>query len=154
VISVSDGFIRFLCSCGRRLKVPAQAPPNVGRCPDCGRVVPVPLGKDDNLHPTHTKTDAGTRTQELDAFDLSELKKWSAKYFANCVESQDYLQQTRPAASDPVVSEPDHGLFREEFPGSSFVKFEAGLRMCPNCQKPLHLGADNCRGCGIVFPRR
>jgi len=38
-----DGFIRFFCPCGRRLKVISQIPlPSHGRCPDCGRTVPVP----------------------------------------------------------------------------------------------------------------
>src|ERR1700678_477070 len=37
-----DGFLRFLCPCGRRLKVPAADRPVAGKCPDCGRVVPVP----------------------------------------------------------------------------------------------------------------
>ena len=35
-----DGFLRFLCPCGRRLKVPAADRPVAGRCPDCGRIVP------------------------------------------------------------------------------------------------------------------
>src|SRR6516165_7480322 len=41
----SDGFIRFACPCGRRLKVRVeedQEIPESGKCPDCGRVVPVP----------------------------------------------------------------------------------------------------------------
>ena len=38
----ADGFIRFLCPCGRRLKVQASSRPEAGKCPDCGRVVPVP----------------------------------------------------------------------------------------------------------------
>src|SRR5947209_6999252 len=40
----ADGFIRFFCPCGRRLKVNAARPPSHGKCPDCGRVVPVPAG--------------------------------------------------------------------------------------------------------------
>ena len=29
---------------------------------------------------------------------------------------------------------------------------EAGLRVCPRCGKPIHLGADACRACGISVP--
>jgi hypothetical protein len=112
------------------------------------------LSKDDNLNPTLIKEDAEARTQELEAFDLSELKKWSTNYFTNCVESQDYLKQTRSITSALGVNRHDLGPFHEEFLGSSLVKFETGLRTCPNCKKPLHLGIDNCRECGIVFPRQ
>src|SRR4051794_4986452 len=38
----SDGFLRFNCPCGRRLKVGGGRLPSHGKCPDCGRVVPVP----------------------------------------------------------------------------------------------------------------
>src|SRR5260370_25131205 len=37
-----DGYLRFHCPCGRRLKVRAENRPEAGKCPDCGRVVPVP----------------------------------------------------------------------------------------------------------------
>src|SRR5262245_6003535 len=40
-----DGYIRFFCPCGRRLKVPAARPPAQGKCPDCGRIVPVPAAR-------------------------------------------------------------------------------------------------------------
>ena len=84
-----DGFIRFLCPCGRRLKVPAEDAPKAGRCPDCGRVVPVPTSTFDNLNLTSGKNDAETRTQDLDASDLAELKKWSDRYRADSGQAQD-----------------------------------------------------------------
>ena len=38
-----DGYLRFPCPCGRRLKVRDTEPrPQAGKCPDCGRIVPVP----------------------------------------------------------------------------------------------------------------
>ena len=37
-----DGYIRFPCPCGRRLKVRAAGGIEAGKCPDCGRVVPIP----------------------------------------------------------------------------------------------------------------
>ena len=38
----ADGYVRFNCPCGRRLKVRAEGRPEAGKCPDCGRIVPVP----------------------------------------------------------------------------------------------------------------
>src|SRR5262245_25495895 len=75
-----DGFIRFLCPCGRRLTVPAKEQPKAGRCPDCGRIVPVPAPNFDNLNFGSGKNDAETRTQDLDLNDLAELKKWSDRH--------------------------------------------------------------------------
>ena len=34
------------------------------------------------------------------------------------------------------------------------VKVEAGLRVCPRCGRPVHLGAESCRHCGAHVPRR
>jgi hypothetical protein len=31
---------------------------------------------------------------------------------------------------------------------------EAGLRICPGCGRPVHLGASTCRACGIPVPKR
>ena len=150
----NDGFIRFFCSCGRRLKVRAQARPKVGKCPDCSRVVPVPVGKDGNSNLSIANADSETRTQDLDVLDLSELKKWSAKYLAEYGESENCLKQTRPATSILEVHKYNFGAIHGETLKSSVVKFETGLRICPQCKKPLHLGADNCRECGIFFPRQ
>jgi ribosomal protein L40E len=36
----------------------------------------------------------------------------------------------------------------------STIKVEAGLRVCPRCGRPVHLGAENCRQCGAPVPRR
>ena len=40
--SSGDGYIRFECPCGRKLKVSLLERPSHGKCPDCGRVVPGP----------------------------------------------------------------------------------------------------------------
>src|SRR5437879_886694 len=60
-----DGFLRFFCPCGRRLKVSAVEPPAHGKCPDCGRIVPVPAqGMVTSGHPE-------ARTEDLSAVDLN-----------------------------------------------------------------------------------
>lgn len=123
----SDGYIRFFCPCGRRLKVSAVNPPVNGKCPDCGAIVPVPRG---NAGPPPGHPDAPT--EELSAHDLAELDTW-----ANRVTSG-----TPSSTADFIVR-----------PGTP-NRVEAGLRVCPRCGKPIHMGASACRGCGTVVPKR
>src|SRR5689334_124515 len=64
----SDGYIRFFCPCGRRLKVSAVQPPQFGKCPDCARVVPVPAEADaPGRDPVPGSPE--TPTEELSAID-------------------------------------------------------------------------------------
>ena len=42
MVSSGDGFVRFYCPCGRRLKIRIDKQLDAGKCPDCGRIVPVP----------------------------------------------------------------------------------------------------------------
>lgn len=119
-----DGFIRFSCPCGRRLKVPAADRPSHGKCPDCGTVVPVPA----DAMPSHASVDAETPTEELASADVAMLEAWA-----------------RSHAGPKGTAETPDGRSR---------KAEAGLRVCPRCGKPIHLGADACRDCGISVPKR
>ena len=54
-----DGYVRFNCPCGRRLKVQAADRPDAGKCPDCGRVVPVPDAAWDSPESAGGAGDAG-----------------------------------------------------------------------------------------------
>jgi hypothetical protein len=150
----SDGFIRFLCPCGRRLKVPTHNQPKAGKCPDCGRVVPVPTSAAGVLKPTANKGDADARTEDFDADDLAELEKWSARHQASAIQAE---ADPAGTGSAPVLSDTnddgDLTLAPSATPQASMVKFETGLRTCPRCKKPLHLSADNCRECGMPVPR-
>jgi predicted RNA-binding Zn-ribbon protein involved in translation (DUF1610 family) len=149
-----DGFIRFLCPCGRRLKVPAKEQAKAGRCPDCGRIVPVPTPAFHNLNLNSGKKEVETRTQDLDSNDLVELKKWSDRHRADCGQTEHDSVRTRPYA---VLLGPNNNELRlpsGAIPRASVVKFETGLRICPQCGKPLHLGSNNCRECGIPVPRQ
>jgi hypothetical protein len=153
--SSGDGFIRFVCPCGRRLKVSADERPTAGRCPDCGRVVPVPTSKFGTINPAPAKSDSEARTEDLDASDLAELKKWSERYSTGSGEAQDNSAEPRPATGVLGVDNDDFGLpSPSNVPRASVVKFETGLRICPQCHKPLHLGADHCRDCGTRVPRQ
>lgn len=75
----ADGYIRFFCPCGRRLKVMAKHPmPSHGRCPDCGRTVPVPAQESiRNNDPTESPT------SELNAEESAALLKWRQSFEAS-----------------------------------------------------------------------
>jgi hypothetical protein len=119
-----DGFVRFACPCGRRLKVKAEGTPKAGRCPDCGRVVPVPSpGSSSTLSPGQ----AEAPTEDLSPADLALLEQWSERHLGQATQ-----------AAGP----------------STTVRAEAGLRVCPGCGKPVHMGASACRECGTHVPKR
>jgi len=120
-----DGFLRFSCPCGRRLKVTAADRPSHGKCPDCGAVVPVP----DDLVASHAPA-AESPTEELAAPDVAMLEAWARTHVGP--------KSTAEMPSDLRARD----------------KGEAGLRVCPRCGKPIHLGADACRDCGIAVPKR
>jgi hypothetical protein len=124
----TDGYIRFSCPCGRRLKVSAIDRPTHGKCPDCGTIVPVPtqgLGA--------SPGSPESPTEEMAAADLALLDAWASGHAdrGNGPISTAEMAQNSPAR-----------------------KAEAGLRVCPRCGKPIHLGADACRACGIPVPKR
>lgn len=79
---IGDGFLRFLCPCGRRLKVSAIDRPVAGKCPDCGRVVPVPTTVQASAMAVPAKqvapADTKAQTEELDSTDLAQLEEWSS----------------------------------------------------------------------------
>jgi hypothetical protein len=156
----SDGFLRFLCPCGRRLKVSAIDRPVAGKCPDCGRVVPVPTSVKPSftsVPPNQvTQTDTEARTEELDATDRAQLEQWSLRYAGNPHRPEAPVSTSTGIPSIASDAEPDLEIgFIPPMPHpASAVKFEAGLRVCPRCKKPVHLGAATCRECGTPVPRQ
>ena len=129
VATEEDGFVRFNCPCGRRLKVSADASPRPthGKCPDCGQVVPVPST-------SRATRDPEAPTVELSAADRARIEEWSQRHIA--------AQERRPSSTHvlPTTSAP--------------TRSEAGMRICPGCGKPVHMGASLCRACGIPVPKR
>jgi DNA-directed RNA polymerase subunit RPC12/RpoP len=128
-----DGFIRFACDCGRRLKVratPDDPTPQAGRCPDCGRLVPVPT-TGSGLR----TNDPEARTEELDAADIAALDRWSGTW-----SGQRPPKPPGEGANTRVSAHPERS--------------EAGLRVCPRCGRPVHLSAVTCRDCGSPVPKR
>ena len=78
-----DGFIRFFCPCGRKLKVRvvAGAPmPTAGKCPDCGEVVPVPEEEPKPSSSAEVRASSTpnyeTPTEELSTVDMEALEAW------------------------------------------------------------------------------
>jgi hypothetical protein len=126
-----DGFIRFACPCGRRLKVRAADGAEAGKCPDCGKIVPVPKSSD-SLGPS----DPEAATQELSAEDVARLDRWAKERAGG------------PPASPPAPAAAAGGRV------TAPTKIEAGLRVCPNCGRPVHLSATVCRQCGTAVPKR
>ncbi|MBX6313848.1 MAG: hypothetical protein IRY99_13170 [Isosphaeraceae bacterium] len=125
-----DGYIRFSCPCGRRLKVSAVDRPAFGKCPDCGRVVPVPE-RSTPLPPSHPESP----TEELCDADLALLDRWASGHLARADASEEAAET-------------------EAIPTPTRTRSEVGLRVCPGCGRPVHLGASTCRECGTPVPRR
>jgi hypothetical protein len=153
-----DGYLRFPCPCGRRLKVLAVDRPAAGRCPDCGRVVPVPASAQFTSVTSAIASrlsDPQARTEELDANDLHQLEKWADRHIPNASRSGGSLSTTTGFITVASSNKPsaDTDILSPASPSPSVAKFEAGLRICPRCKKPVHLGAVNCRDCGTLVPR-
>ncbi len=153
-----DGYVRFHCPCGRRLKVQSQERPEAGRCPDCGRIVPVPdLAWQQPADATSTsrgeiRARSIGRTQDMDAVDLQRLEQWASRCQAAVSHNRQPGAETttsHPAlnALAPVATATAQGS------SSPVMKMEAGLRICPRCGKPLHMSATVCRSCGEPMPR-
>jgi hypothetical protein len=158
--AVGDGYIRFLCPCGRRLKVSAADRPVAGKCPDCGRVVPVPPSQKTIAavapNKQTTQNDSEARTAELDAEDMAQIKAWAKRHTSSTVQAAGPGSTATglhvvAASSDPNAQV---GFAPPMMPPPSVVKFETGLRVCPRCKKPVHLGAAICRECGTPVPRQ
>ncbi len=147
-----DGYYRFYCPCGRRLKVAAEGQPAAGKCPDCGRVVPVPASVLSASGPSRgpLPADSEARTEELSADDLSRLERWAARHLSRSPQGNEHGAGAPMAAQERVT---DEGMGTTGAGLPSVVKFEAGLRVCPRCHKPVHLGVSHCRECGNPVPR-
>ena len=145
-----DGFIRFGCPCGRRLKVrvePDKPVPESGKCPDCGRVVPVPASlaakpssSSENLATSHPEA----LTEELSTTDLAALEQWKKRRQPEIAPQRAATEGPETTATLPVPPKPP----------SERLKAEAGLRVCPRCGKPVHLSSIVCRECGAHVPKR
>jgi hypothetical protein len=156
----ADGYIRFHCPCGRRLKVRAENPPEAGRCPDCGLIVPVPDSALPSAPPGRAagagavRGDPNARTDELDEQDRATLEEWSARHLGQSGPSRAGADDNATPAVIQAVRDREAAATPPGTVPPSMVKFEAGLRVCPRCGKPVHLSATTCRECGSPVPRR
>jgi hypothetical protein len=144
-----DGFIRFPCPCGRRLKVriePGQPIPESGKCPDCGRVVPVPASaKPGSSSGTLPTGHPDALTEELSTADLATLDEWRERRQAIVART------ARPEAEESTLT---MEVPMPKTSPSGHAKIEAGLRVCPRCGKPVHMSAIVCRACGAHVPKK
>jgi DNA-directed RNA polymerase subunit RPC12/RpoP len=147
-----DGYVRFHCPCGRRLKVRANGRQEAGKCPDCGRVVPVPESARSSPGAiSSSRADPDARTEDFDADDLARLDEWGARHTGRSPGvpgGEDATPTAVPSIRVASVPPPAGG------PAPSKATFEAGLRVCPRCGKPVHMSAITCRECGAAVPRR
>jgi predicted RNA-binding Zn-ribbon protein involved in translation (DUF1610 family) len=130
--SIEEESIRFTCPCGQKLKVPATQAATFGRCPRCNRVVPVPASASRDF----SAPDADTI--DLTPLELAALDAWARGHAG-------------PAANIDPDRTPVHA---QPSPPIRPNQAEAGLRICPNCDKPVHLSATVCRNCGTPVPRK
>jgi hypothetical protein len=105
------------------LKVKNDGLAKAGKCPDCGKIVPVPTTS--TLGPL---SDPESPTEEMTEADKAVLERWAQAHLGE------------PASASK--------------PAASGVRAEAGLRVCPRCGRPVHLGAVACRECGTHVPKR
>ena len=138
----SDGYIRFVCPCGRRLKVPSALPPSHGKCPDCGTIVPVPTAASPGTVPGHPETE----TADLSPADLRTLEAWSHAHL-------DRAASRGPSGTLNLSGPVPPAKPKPPTPAAE-PRAEAGLRVCPRCHRPVHLGSETCPECGTLVPRR
>jgi hypothetical protein len=165
-VGPGDGFVRFNCPCGRRLKVRTDAlggaMAQAGKCPDCGRVVPVPSSlllsgspaPSSSSGPLKLKAHgAETPTEELNADEFAALERWAASHLAKGLMPSPSPSSARvPARAEDEEPDTETAVAPPSVPQS--VKVEAGLRVCPRCGRPIHLSAVACRECGAPVPKR
>jgi hypothetical protein len=145
-----DGYVRFPCPCGRRLKVRATSLRTAGKCPDCGRLVPVPETLVAVPAPMGPRVDPDARTEDLDANDWARLEEWAAQHTGRSPAAAGGPDATPTGVPKIQVGAAPYA----GGPAPSMVSFEAGLRVCPRCCKPVHISATTCRECGAAVPRR
>ena len=156
--AAGDGFVRFHCPCGRRLKVPAKGGPRRASAPTAG-------GLSRSLRPRGPRQSPGKNRYQ--AIPKHGPRKWTPTTWpawkngprriwpipiapATRATKTTSLVPVLPG-TDPVA---DTAYINPATPPNSAVKFEAGMRICPRCKKPIHLGASTCRACGTPVPRQ
>lgn len=142
-VGPGDGFIRFNCPCGRRLKVRDTGSNEVGqagKCPDCGRVVPVPSSSSSSGTLRARADDPETPTEDMGPEELAMIDRWARSHLGNPAATALGPAQVFVPPAPP--------------PPEPTMPAEAGLRVCPRCGRPLHLSAVTCRECGAAAPKR
>lgn len=149
--------LRFHCVCGRRLKVLANPSVTHGRCPECGRVVPVPRSATPEAP-----------TVDLSPEQVAALQAWAERHEGKGPEKAKSESRSNPqpragvaksggggggggGPSTPQPGTPAAAVLAQTASGG---KAEIGLRVCPKCGKPVHIAAESCRNCGSPVPRR
>ena len=151
-------FLRFECPCGRRLKVRKTAGlevPQAGKCPDCGRIVPVPVQSTASSSAmARSPGDPESRTEELDDNDITALDRWTETHNARRQPASPSPARKTAEVTAPSKAEPAPAVTETMPLPTAAMKVEAGLRVCPRCGRPVHLSSVVCRECGAHVPKR
>ena len=134
-----DGYVRFHCPCGRRLKVPTKERPAAGKCPDCGRVVPVP-----ETARSSSKPGSKSIPGDPEALDRGngrqrpglpgKMGRAASGQFGS--PPQPGLEDDLPVPTLPGADPVDDTAFINPAPApNSAVKFEAGIAHLPPLQE-------------------
>ena len=134
--------------------------PVAGKCPDCGRVVPVPASApgpsmvDPASRPSQADPEA--RTDELDNNDRAQLERWSTKYTTSVNQPEENPLPATGLHLVGVGTDPraNLGAVASVTPPTSAVKFEAGLRVLPSLQKACSPWCRNLPGMSNSVPRQ
>jgi len=158
-IESEDGYVRFNCPCGRRLKVRGDERPEAGKCPDCGRIVPVPesaWNETADVSPGSKgqgRTHPTARTEDMDAADRKRLERWANRHKAISNHNEQAGDESTTSHQALSAASPAVAAIAQDS-SSPVMKLEAGLRVCPRCGKPLHMSATVCRSCGEPVPKQ
>jgi ribosomal protein L40E len=159
-VGPGDGFIRFVCTCGRRLKVRSEhitaMPGLTVRCPDCDQVVQVPVDSSSSsfVRMQTPPSNPETSTVELSTADLAVLDEWAQRHVSPPPPDANHGDTNGVGSTAPAPAEAPALVTVVATPTPVAMKVEAGLRICPRCGRPLHLSAVACRECGAPAPRR
>jgi hypothetical protein len=99
------------------------------------------------------RVDPDAKTADLDPADLARLQEWTTRHTGR---APDAAAGGRDGDATPT-GVPQIRVGSMPYPGTpapSVASFEAGLRVCPRCGKPVHISATTCRECGASVPKR
>jgi hypothetical protein len=130
----------------------------MGKCPDCGEFVPIPdeMPKSSSSATVRAVSSSNPEspTEELSLDDMAALERWAQSHSVPTANGSASFASRPPEPVDETAIPQALPVNPAPRPIRPATKVEAGLRVCPRCGRPVHLGADACRECGARVPKR